>query len=174
MTVLLYRSILFCYLLTGWLPAKKAINNNFHPLHVSTSDISYNAQDSKLEVTCTLFVDDFELALQKEFNAKTDLQKPAMHAAMDAFVKKYLNNHLLVKAGNAVTPLTYIGFEINKEAVNVYLESDKIPLPKKIDVEVSLLHNIFTDQLNIVHMTVNGVRKSGRVDYPEKNITQVF
>jgi len=68
------------------MPVKKS----FHPLHVSTTDLSYNAQDGKLEATCTIFVDDFELALQKEFNTKMDLQKPALHEAMDAFVKKIL------------------------------------------------------------------------------------
>jgi len=70
--------------------------------------------------------------------------------------------------------LTYLGFEINKEATNIYLESEKIPAPKKVEVDVSLLHNIFNDQLNIVHITVAGVRKSGRVDFPERKIIQSF
>ncbi|WP_175270539.1 DUF6702 family protein [Mucilaginibacter humi] len=33
-----------------------------HPLHVSTTDINYNAKEGKLEVTCTIFTDDFEAA----------------------------------------------------------------------------------------------------------------
>lgn len=152
------------------MPVKKS----FHPLHVSTTDLSYNAQDGKLEATCTIFVDDFELALQKEFNTKMDLQKPALHEAMDAFVKKYFASHLQVKAGDKSVQLTYLGFEINKEATNIYLESEKIPAPKKVEVDVSLLHNIFNDQLNIVHITVAGVRKSGRVDFPERKIIQSF
>jgi hypothetical protein len=158
----------------GLQPASHPAVKLLHPLHVSTSDISYNAQDNKLEVICTVFTDDFELALQKQFNTKTDLQKPAMHAAMDVLVKKYINDHLQVKTGNAITPLNYLGFEIDKEAINVYLESEKTVAPKKIDVEVSLLHNIFDDQINIVHMTVGGIRKSGKVIYPDKKIEQTF
>ena len=174
MAFLFYRPLLFCCLVLGLLPVKKAPNSNFHPLHVSTSDISYNAQDNKLEVICTIFTDDFELALQKQFNTKIDLQRPAMHAAMDVLVKNYLNAHLQLKTGNAATPLNYLGFELDKEAINIYLESEKMPSPKKIDVEVSLLHNIFDDQINIVHMTVAGVRKSGKITYPDKKITQTF
>jgi hypothetical protein len=41
-------------------------------------------------------------------------------------------------------------------------------------VQVSLLHNLFDDQINIVHITVNGVRKSEKLDYPEKKVEQVF
>ena len=174
MAFLFYRPILFYCIFLGVSPVKEKPYNPPHPLHVSTSDISFNAQDSKLEITCTIFTDDFELALQKQFNTKADLQKPAMHAAMDVLVKNYLNAHLRLKAGNTATTLNYLGFELDKEAINIYLESDKTPSPKKIDVEVSLLHNIFDDQINIVHITVDGVRKSGKIIYPDKKIAQMF
>jgi hypothetical protein len=54
-----------------------------------------------------------------------------MHAAMDELVKKYTAGHLQVRTGGAALPLSYLGFEINKEAVNVYLESAKIAAPKR-------------------------------------------
>ena len=174
MSVLIFRTPLLLLFLSLFNPAYQKTTGVFHPLHVSTTELNYNAQDGKFEVSCTMFVDDFELALQKQFNAKTDLQKPAMHTAMDALVKNYLHDHLQIVNGNVATPLNYLGFEINKEAVNVYLESEKSPVPKKVSVEVSLLHNIFTDQINIVHISVGGVRKSGKIEYPDKKIEQVF
>lgn len=171
MPLLFYKSLLYCYIIMGsFLPLSKAP----HPLHVSTSDISYNAQDGKMEVICTLFTDDFEAGLEKQFHTKTDLTKTSMHTAMDALVKNYIAMHLQLKSNNAALPLNYLGFEINKEAVNIYLESEKTAVPKKIGAEVSLLHNLFTDQLNIVHMTVNGVRKSSKVDYPDRKVEQEF
>jgi hypothetical protein len=154
---------------------QKPAESKFHPLHVSTTDVSFNAKDSQLEVICTIFTDDFELALEKQFHSKADLvTKPEMHAAMDAFVKNYVTSHLQLKTGTAPLALNYIGYEINREAVNVYLESAKIAAPKKIDAEVSLLQNVYNDQLNIVHMTVAGNRKSAKLDYPAKKVTQTF
>jgi len=173
MTLLFFRPLLVCSLLMGLLPVNKSVPVP-HPLHVSTTDVSYNGQDSKLEVICTIFTDDFELAIQKQYNSKTDLQKSDMHKAMDLLVKKYIDEHLQVKSGNIASSLNYLGFELDHEAINVYLESEKTSSPKKIDVEVSLLYNIFDDQINIVHMTVNGVRKSGKINYPDKKIAQVF
>jgi len=146
----------------------------FHPIHVSTSNIEYNSQDNKLEVICTMFTDDFEAALTKQYHAKTDLSKTEMHAAMDALIKQYIAANLHIKAGDAPVNLNYLGFEINKEATDVYLESDKIPAVKKVDVEVSLLYNLFDDEINIVHIIVNKVRKSEKVNYPDKKVEQVF
>ena len=174
MAAFLSKSLLYCYILTGLFLAKKPAGTAMHPLHVSTTDINFNAKDSQVEVICTIFTDDFELAIQKQFNTKTDLTRADMHTAMDMLVKNYVNNHLQLKAGAATLPLMYIGFEINREAVNVYLESAKIATPRKIEAEVTLLQNLYQDQLNIVHMTVNGTRKSTRLDAPDKKIIQVF
>lgn len=145
-----------------------------HPIHVSTSNIEYNSKDNKLEVICTMFTDDFEAALAKQYHAKTDLNKQEMHAAMDGLVKQYVAANLFIKANDKPVKLGYLGFEINKEATDVYLESDQLPQVKKVDVEVSLLYNLFDDQMNIVHVIVNGNRKSERVNYPEKRVEQVF
>jgi hypothetical protein len=174
MWAFIYQPLLYCYIIlcTG-LPAKHAAKA-FHPIHVSTTNISYNNQDNKLEVICTIFTDDFEAALVKQYHTKTDLNKADMHTTMDALVKKYIISNLQIKTGAAPLNLNYVGFEINKEATDVYFESDKIPAIKKIDVDVSLLHNLFDDQINIVHITVNGVRKSEKLDYPAKRVSQEF
>ncbi|MDB5087197.1 MAG: hypothetical protein JWR09_1191 [Mucilaginibacter sp.] len=174
MWAFIYQPLLYCYIVlcTG-LPEKHTAKA-FHPIHVSTTNISYNNQDNKLEVICTIFTDDFEAALVKQYHTKTDLNKTEMHAAMDALVKKYIISNLQIKTGAAPLNLNYVGFEINKEATDVYFESDKIPAVKKIDVDVSLLHNLFDDQINIVHIMVGGVRKSEKLDYPAKRVSQVF
>jgi hypothetical protein len=158
----------------GFSPRSISSNNKPHPIHVSTSNIEYNKADGKLEVICTIFTDDFEAALAKQYKAKTDLNKPEMHAAMDALIKSYIAANLNIKADNVTVNLNYLGFEINREATDVYLESEKMPLMKKVDVEASLLYNLFDDQINIVHVIVNGVRKSEKVDYPDKKVEQVF
>jgi hypothetical protein len=158
----------------GFVTPAKHTAKVFHPIHVSTTNIEYNKQDNKLEVICTIFTDDFEAALAKQYHAKTDLNKADMHAAMDALIKSYVAANLSIKTDNAAAKLNYLGFEINREATDVYIESDKIASVKKVDVEVSLLHNLFDDQINIVHITVNKVRKSEKVDYPDKKVEQVF
>ena len=174
MWAFIYQPLLYCYIALGIAIPVKPLKKAFHPIHVSTTNISYNAQDGKLEIICTIFTDDFEAALAKQFHTKTDLTKAEMHAAMDALVKIYVGSNVQVKTGATTLLLNYLGFEINKEATDVYIETDKTPPVKKIDVSVSLLHNQFEDQINIVHITINGVRKSEKLDYPDKKVEQVF
>jgi hypothetical protein len=174
MCAFIYQPLLYCYIFLGAIAPARHTIKAFHPVHVSTSNIEYNSKDNKLEVICTIFTDDFEAALAKQYHAKTDLSKAEMHAAMDVLIKSYIAANLHIKAGDAPVILNYLGFEINREATDVYLESEKISQVKKVDVEVSLLYNLFDDQINIVHIIVNGVRKSEKLDYPDKKVEQVF
>jgi hypothetical protein len=174
MWALIYKPLLYCYIIWGALYPVKHKINAMHPIHVSTTNIEYNKQDNKLEVICTIFTDDFEAALAKQYHAKTDLSKQAMHTEMDGLVKKYIISRLQIRTGTAPLALNYLGFEISKGATDVYLESDKTPAFKKIDVNDNILYNLFEDQINIVHITVNGVRKSEKLDYPATKVSQVF
>jgi len=173
MWAFIYQPLLYCYIALGALMPAKHKAAAFHPIHVSTANIEYNKQDSKLEVICTIFTDDFEAALTRQFHTKTDLTRADMHKAMDELIKNYIAANLQVKTNGAPVSLSYVGFEINKEATDVYLESDKIAAVKKVGVNVSLLHNQFDDQINIVHIIVGGVRKSEKLDYPNKKVEQV-
>jgi len=174
MWAVIVKPLLYCYISLGAIPPVLRANKVFHPIHVSTANIEFNKQDSKLEVICTIFTDDFEAALAKQFNAKTDLNKADMHTAMEALVKNYIELNLHIKTGDHSTKLSFLGFEINKEATDVYLESEVLPAVKKVVVDDSILQNLFDDQINIVHITVNGVRKSEKLDYPDKRVEQVF
>ncbi len=171
---LIYQPLLYCYLLIGLLIPKKQPDNVNHPLHVSTTNVNFNAQEGKLELTCTVFTDDFESAIAKQYKVKTDLSKPDMHAAMDGLVKNYISNHVQIKTNDKALTLNYLGFEVDREAVNVYLESNKILAFKKVSAEISILHNLYDDQINIVHITENGTRKSTKLEYPETKVSQSF
>ena len=170
-----YQPFLWIGLLAGFFSAENNnLSANFHPLHVATTTINYNPQDNQTEITCTIFTDDFEKAIEQQFHTKTDLSKPEMHQAMDVLVNKYISDHLHIKAGNNALNLHYLGFEIEREAVNVYAESAKIAQPKTITADVSLLYNLYDDQSEIVHIIVNGNRKSTKIDYPETRDVQEF
>jgi hypothetical protein len=174
MGLFILKPLIYCYALLIVATVHPKPLSRPHPIHVSTSNIEFNKQDNKLEVICSMFTDDFEAALAKEYHAKTDLSKTEMHAAMEELVKKYLAENLFISADDKSVKLNFLGFEINREYAEVYLESDQLPPIKKVDVTVSLLYNLFDDQMNIVHVIVNGTRKSEKVNYPDKKVEQVF
>ncbi|HTM97532.1 MAG TPA: DUF6702 family protein [Pedobacter sp.] len=145
-----------------------------HPLHVSTTEISFNPKEKSLEISCRIFTDDFETILAKSFKTKTDLIKPEMHKEMDALIKKYLATNLKYQVnGKPVVP-NYIGFEIDHEATNVYLEIQNVSTLQRINLTNSILYDLFDDQMNILHVERASVRKSARTNYPSTSLSVTF
>jgi len=145
-----------------------------HPLHVSTTEVNFNAKDKTLEISCKIFSDDFEAILAKVYKQKTDLSNPNMKNAMDELVKKYLLSHLQVKANGKPVVMNYIGFEIDHEATNIYLEVEKIPAIKSVEVNDTILYDMFDDQMSIVHIVKGNNRKSTKILYPDKKFSANF
>lgn len=139
-----------------------------HPFHVSVIEINHNAADKTLEISCKIFTDDFEKVLAKNYKAKTDLINPPDKAAMDTLVKKYILSHLSIKADGKPVSFHYLGFENETEAVYSYIEVGNIATVKKIEISTNIMHDMFDDQVNIIHTMVGGKRLSNKLDYPNK------
>jgi hypothetical protein len=137
-----------------------------HPFHVSVVEINHNAADKTLEITCKIFTDDFEKVLTQNYKTRVDLINPPDRKAMDSVVKKYIVSHLSVSVDGKPGPLSYLGFEKDAEAVYSYVQIENITSIKKIDLVNKIMHDMFTDQVNIIHVVVNGNRKSTKLDYP--------
>lgn len=145
-----------------------------HPFHVTVIEINHNATDKTLEISCKLFTDDFEKVLAQNYKSKVDLTNPPNKAAMDSLVKKYIFSHIALKGNGKPLNFSYVGFEVEKEATYGYFEVDNIPSVNKVDIVNSLLYDLFDDEVNIVHVIVNGNRKSTKLNYPDKEATISF
>ncbi len=141
-----------------------------HRFHVSVTEINHNAADKTLEISCKIFTDDFSDALVKKYKTKVDLVHPTDKAAMDKIVSDYISNHLQVKTDNKPGALNYVGFEVENEATYVYMQVNDVVAVKKAEVVNTILHDLFTDQTEIIHVIVGGNRKSVKVDYPNNQV----
>jgi len=145
-----------------------------HPLHVSTAEFNYNPKEKTVEISCKLFTDDFENILSKLFKQKIDLSKAELKKEMDLVVKNYLLSHLKLKVNGKAANIHYLGFEIDHEATNIYLESQAVASFKSAEVENSILYDLFEDQMSIIHFTNGPSRKSGQILFPNKYFTANF
>jgi hypothetical protein len=145
-----------------------------HPFHVSVVEINHNSGEKSLEISCKIFTDDFEKILAKNYKAKVDLINPPSHAAMDSFVKKYLLSHLSIQVNGKPVSFSYLGFEHEGEAVYGYIEAGGITAVSKVEITTNIMYDLFDDQMNIFHVTVNGKRKSTKLNYPDKTASLEF
>lgn len=145
-----------------------------HPFHVSTTEINHNSADKVLEITCRIFTDDFENILRKNYKTRVDLSSDKEKAGMDKLVSDYIIKHLQLRTNDKTVSLNYLGFEIDHEAVNSYLQVENIVSVKKIEAVNSLMYDMYEDQIGIMHVMVNGNRKSTKLDYPNTNAVFSF
>jgi disulfide oxidoreductase YuzD len=172
MAILLFKwSILVHWLLagyTGQVPAEGQLSD--HPLYITVTEINYNAEDKNLEISCKIFTDDFENALRIMHRTKIDLTNPPDPALANKQVYEYIRANLQIKLDGQPVSLEYVGYEKETDATWAYLQVGNIAqAPKVIEIRNSLLHDAFEEQINLMHVSVGGKRKSGRLNYPNKD-----
>jgi hypothetical protein len=158
------------FLNTNNQPAGLAVNEvNIHPIHISTLEIEHNATDRNLEITCKIFWDDFETVLTKtNGNKRVDLVNEKSQEANNKLISAYINNHLSLFVDSKLVALNFVGFEKEDAVIYSYLEVNNISSVKKVSVTNNLMHDMFEDQIEIIHVIVNGNRKSTKLEYPAK------
>ena len=137
-----------------------------HPLFVAVTEINHNAQEKTLEISCKTFTDDLEKSIEKSTNQKIDLFNVKDKAAAEKAIADYFRKHLVIKTDGKPAQLELIGFERESEAVWSYFQVNNVPLVKKIDITNNILYEASNDQINLMHVTVNGNRKSTKLDFP--------
>ena len=138
-----------------------------HPFYVSTTEVNHNAADKNLEISCRIFTDDFETTLTRAYQSKIDLFKPKDTAALDKFIFDYLKKHLVIKLDGKPVAFEFVGHEREEESVWSYLQVANTTAPKKIEITNNILYDAFDQQINIMHVSVGGNRKSAKLNYPE-------
>ncbi len=151
-----------------------SFGKNVHPYHVGSLEFNYNSKSKTYEITGRFFLDDLENALSKRFGTPIHFHDASQKANMDSFLEKYCMEYIKLKSDNQFVKLNYLGYEEDSEAVNIYIESAPVNLPKKVETSVSMLYNLFDDQANIIHVIVNGNRKSTKLNFPDRYSYQLY
>lgn len=139
-----------------------------HPFYTSVVEIEHNKQEKSLEVICRIFTDDFESILRKNYNTRVDLFNDSYKNA-NTLIPDYINRHLAITTDGSAVQLKYVGYERKQEACWCYFEAPSASEPRKISIVSNLLYDFTDKQFNLFHVTVNGNRKSTKLDYPERN-----
>lgn len=135
---------------------------NLHEFHLSKCDINYNEEESALQISLRIFIDDLEEAIakvQNEENLKLCTNKEVANA--DSILVAYLSDNLTIRVDNENYDLSYVGKEVSEDllAVWCYFEVTEV-LPKEIiQIENKILIETFNDQSNVVALKFSKDKK---------------
>ena len=146
----------------------------WHPLYISVTEINHNAKDKTLEVSCKMFTNDFETTLEKSAHVKVDLSEPKDKKLTDKLIADYVSKHLQLKVDGKTVVLHYIGNEKEADGTWSYFQVNDVPTVRKIDIMNNLLYDSFVQEINIMHVSVGGEKKSTRLNYPDVNAVIEF
>lgn len=166
-------SLLFKWLFVSLMFLPTSFNLH-HPIFVSVTEIEHNAKDKTLEVSCKIFTDDFEKTLRTTYKTHVDLLDEKVKPAMDKLVNDYVQKHLKVAVDGKLVALKYLGFEKIDEGIYSYYQAENITTPKKIEVTDNVLLEYNEQQMNIVHIIVDGKRKSAKLSGSENKVTAQY
>lgn len=138
-----------------------------HPFYISVTEVNHNAKEKTLEISCKMFLDDFEKTLRDVTKTEVDLNNIKDKAKVEKLISDYINSHLQLKVDGKAVALQFVGFEKESEAAWCYLQVNNVPSVKQLEIKNTLLFEEFDSQISIMHVTVNGTRKSTRLNKPE-------
>lgn len=145
-----------------------------HPYYISMTDINYNGKTKSLEVSIRIFTDDFEKVLRQNCNCKVDLLKPQDKKAMGVLINRYIQQHLQLKVNGEIKTLEFAGYQQEEESVWNYFQIKNIQQVNKIEMNNSLLYDLREEQINMLHVIINGKEQSNKLDYPNKILSMSF
>ncbi len=125
-----------------------------HPIHISKCQLEVNGASNKLELTIHVYIDDLQEAIQQSGSPELFLATKKEIANADDYIAEYLSKHFVIKNDDNIIALNWVGKEQSDDlfAFWCFLESDEIDEELGIEVEYSVLHDLYDDQNNILNV----------------------
>lgn len=125
---------------------------SMHKFYVSLTEVRFNSESDRIEVSIRIFPDDLDRALLEREGVHTQLATELELPKADSLLKLYLLDHFSLKVNGEHIELEFLGKESEADAIWCYLESDQVSEPMEYMVYNSILTHTFEDQVNIVQV----------------------
>ena len=133
-----------------------------HKYYLSLTQIEYNKDQKSLEVLINVFLDDIELAINKEYDVDLRLTTKQELEDVDSYFQKYLRENLRFLVNNELVNYNFIGKEYEGDLVYFYLEVNLRNSPVSLKVFNTILITYFEQQQNVIKFK-NGSKRQSKI-----------
>ncbi len=110
-------------------------------------------------ITSRIHIEDLNKALEKKYQKKITIESENS-SAEELLLKEYLSNRFSIKVNGQVKPLNFLSKEIDGDELVCYWNIKNISKISHLEVNNSILIECFSDQQNMINVTVLGAKKS--------------
>ena len=133
-----------------------------HKYYLSLTQVEYNKEQNRLEVIINVFMDDIEIAVNKEYDVDLRLTTKQELEDVDIYFKKYLLKNLSFLFNDKPVEYSFIGKEYEGDLVYFYIESSVIEDPSALQVNNTILFDYFEQQQNVIKFK-NGSKRQSKI-----------
>jgi hypothetical protein len=131
-----------------------------HKFYVSTTNLEYVPEEKSVQIITKIFIDDVENAIKERYGVETSLDTKKETKADREFLKKYILQKLQVKVNGKEEDMSYLGVEYDIDIVKAYIEINGVRNLKSLEIENTVLMDMFEEQQNIIHIKTPKMRRS--------------
>lgn len=131
-----------------------------HKYYFSVTQADYDVKSRSLKMVTRVFYDDLEKVFQERYDKTIKVDKTYDQEKLDAYIQKYFNSKFIVSVNGKEQKLSYIGHKDEVDYVVCFVEVKNITNPQSIEIENTLLMDMFPDQKNVIHLQVGNTKKS--------------
>jgi len=146
-----------------------------HDFHISRCEVNYETASGDLQVSAHIFIDDLESALAVDGKKGLHLCTSKESVDADDAIQGYLGQKLTFKSGSRSIKLELLGKETSKDMIAVwcYLEATGLKNLTALEIQNTILHELYNDQKNIVDFTINKKKKYFTI-FDSKKVKEVY
>ena len=132
----------------------------FHKFYVGVFQIDYFKEKKDVQITARLFIDDLEKALHKKHNKHFYITTKDEVADANSYIAMYLQDKLKIKINNKIQTIQFLTKEQEDNIVICYLKINFKDNIQDLEITNNVLSDIFNEQQNLLHLNINGNKKT--------------
>lgn len=148
------------FFLICFLPLVFVLTSGWHKFYVSITQVDYVPQEQSIQIITRLFYDDLQKALQERYDSDIRVEKSYDQQKLDFYIEKYINQKFIVDLNHNKASLKYLGHKDENDYTVCFIEITGVEAVHSLEIENTLLMDVFPEQKNVVHAKIGESQKS--------------
>ena len=146
----------------------------YHAIYVSVTEIKYQGETNKLEISVKMFTNDLEDAIYNQTKTRISLRTIEDLDNHASKIENYVNQCFSLKMNDQANSLKLLRAENEGDATWSYWEVPINKVVSSLEIQNQVLTELFAAQSNVVTLNINGEKRFLRFTKSSHPITVDF